>query len=72
MDRCFATADALPVVFELLPNLDTYNALMHVLGSMRAVIHGRMESMKPSRVLGRRSMLRSLYKHGYFFVFCTK
>lgn len=37
VDRCFATAEALPVVFDLAPNLDTYNALMHVLGSMRAV-----------------------------------
>ncbi|CAM9951523.1 unnamed protein product, partial [Ectocarpus sp. 12 AP-2014] len=36
VDRCFATAEALPVVFELAPNLDTYNALMHVLGAMRA------------------------------------
>ncbi|CAN0137781.1 unnamed protein product, partial [Ectocarpus sp. 12 AP-2014] len=36
VDRCFATAEALPVVFELAPNLDTYNALMHVLGVMRA------------------------------------
>eukprot|EP00752_Nemacystus_decipiens_P002939 g2733.t2 len=36
VDRCFATAEALPVVFDLTPNLDTYNALMHVLGNMRA------------------------------------
>lgn len=40
VDRCFATAEALPVVFELAPNLDTYNALMHVLGAMRAVRFG--------------------------------
>ncbi|CAM9167910.1 unnamed protein product, partial [Ectocarpus sp. 4 AP-2014] len=40
VDRCFATAEALPVVFELAPNLDTYNALTHVLGAMRAVRFG--------------------------------
>lgn len=42
VDRCFSTAEALPVVFELQPNLDTYNALMHVLGNMRKV-NGRVK-----------------------------
>lgn len=37
VDRCFETAEALRAVFYLTPNLDTYNALVHVLGTMRAV-----------------------------------